>query len=109
MPVIIWFVRYGSLRDFRLLLRCNEIFIVVGYCALHVGSALLKLQGNLDSGNVGSVLLKLQGNLDSGNQLPVYDVLNPGRVKISIRHSFSNFVILLKHLTKKLGNDAHLL
>jgi len=51
VPFINWFVRYATLRDFRLLLWCNEIFIVVGYYALHVGSALLKLQGNLYIGN----------------------------------------------------------
>lgn len=93
MPVINWFVRYATQRDFRLLLRCNEIFTLVGYYALHIGS----------------VLLKLQDNLDIGNQLPMYDVLNPGRVNISICHCFSNFVILLKNLTKKPGIDAHLL
>jgi len=66
VPVINWFVRYAILRDFRLLLRCNEIFTLLGYYALHIGS----------------VLLKLQDSLDIGKQLPIYDVLNPGRVKI---------------------------
>lgn len=51
VPVINWFVRYATLHDFRLLLWCNEIFIVVGYYALHVGSALLELQGILYIGN----------------------------------------------------------
>jgi hypothetical protein len=92
VPVINWFVRYATLHDFRLLLWCNEIFTLVGYYALHIGS----------------VLMKLQDNLDVGNQLPMCDVLNPGRVKISIRHSFSNCVILLKNLTKKFGIVAHL-
>lgn len=85
MPVINWFVRYATLCDFRLLLRCNEIFIVVGYYALHIGS----------------VLQKLQDNLDIGNQLPMYDGLNPGRAKISVHYCFSNFCNFIEKFNKE--------